>query len=68
MKYLFIIKDILFNLYNFVKYFPKKYVYELATDYKIQERLINGFSFFMYHVNNSWKLGNYKERYFKLHF
>lgn len=52
MKYLFIIKDILFNLSNFIKYFPAQYVYELATDYKIQERLINGFSFFMYEVNN----------------
>jgi hypothetical protein len=57
---IFTVKDILFNLTNFIRYFPKKYIYEFATDYKLQERLVDGVTFFMNQVNNEWNLGDYR--------
>jgi hypothetical protein len=65
---LFTVKDILFNLTNFIRYFPTKYVYELVTDYKLQEKLVDGVTFFMDQVENEWNLGDYRERYFVMHF
>ena len=49
---IFMIKDMLFNLINFMRYFPNNYVNELATDYKIQERLMDGVTYVMHLINN----------------
>ena len=35
------VKDLCVNLLNFLSFFPEQYAYELATDYRIQERIIN---------------------------
>jgi len=40
-------------------YFPKKYAHELASDYKIQERLVNGVTIFLKQSSEDWKLGKY---------
>lgn len=59
IKLIFTIKDILFNLTNFLKFFPQKYVFEFVADYKIQERLIDGVTHFMQESSEDWKLGEY---------
>ena len=37
----------LVNLCNFLAFFPRKHVCELASDYKIQERLLRGLAMFL---------------------
>ena len=44
------------NLIIFMRYFPKKYAYELASDYKIQERLLRGLAVFLKESSEDWKL------------
>jgi hypothetical protein len=67
MQEIFRVKDLLFNLNNFFTYFPQKYVYELAADYKIQERLIKSLALFLKETTEDWKMGEY-QKYFEYHF
>lgn len=60
---IFLIKDLLVNLTNFLVYFPSSYVKELAVDYKIQERLLRGLACHLKQSAEDWKMGEY-ERYF----
>lgn len=53
---IFQLKDILFNLINFLHFFPKEYAYEFACDYKIQERLLKGLAIFLKQTSEDWKL------------
>jgi hypothetical protein len=46
-KEFFKVKDLLVNLINFLKYFPRKYVCELVTDYKIQEKVLEAMTLFL---------------------
>jgi hypothetical protein len=55
-KELFKVKDMLFSLSNFLTYFPKKYAYEFAVDYKIQEKLIKALVDFLKQTQEDWKL------------
>lgn len=44
---IFRVKDLLGNLNNFMEFFPREFVVEFATDYKIQERLLRGMAMFL---------------------
>lgn len=58
-KEFFKVKDLLLNLINFLRYFPKKYVNEFVVDYKIQEKLLMAMAAFLRESHDVWKLEGY---------
>lgn len=57
-KRLFTVKDMLLNLTNFLTLFPRRYAYELATDYRIQERIVDGLTTYLQEVAQ-WNLAQH---------
>lgn len=57
-KEIFKIKDFMFNLTNFIKYFPKVYTSYLASDYAFQDTLLQKLLHFLKGFQK-WKLEKY---------